>query len=45
MSPIVNIGDKEVFITGTKIVLQAGGGSITIDAAGVTVVGTIVKIN
>ena len=45
MSPIVNIGDQEVRVTGTKIVLQAGGGSITIDATGVTVVGTIVKIN
>jgi len=44
-SPIVNIGDKEVNITGTKIVLTAGGGSITIDATGVTVMGTIVKIN
>ena len=44
-SPIVNIGDQEVRITGTKIVLTAGGGSITIDASGVTVVGTIVKIN
>jgi len=42
---IVNIGDQEVRVTGTKIVLQAGGGSITIDATGVTVVGTIVKIN
>jgi type VI secretion system secreted protein VgrG len=43
--PVVNIGDREVRITGTKIVLSAGGGSITIDATGVTVVGTIVKIN
>jgi len=44
-SPVVNIGDQEVRIFGTKIVLQAGGGSITIDATGVTVAGTIVKIN
>ena len=44
-SPVVNIGDQEVLITGTKIVLSAGGGSITIDATGVTVMGTIVKIN
>ncbi|MEP7245313.1 MAG: type VI secretion system tip protein VgrG [Gammaproteobacteria bacterium] len=44
-SPVVNIGDKEVFVSGTKIVLCAGGGSITIDATGVTVVGTLVKIN
>ena len=45
LSPVVNIGDQEVHITGTKIVLSAGGGSITIDATGVTVKGTIVKIN
>jgi type VI secretion system secreted protein VgrG len=44
-SPVVNIGDKEVNVSGTKIVLSAGGGSITIDATGVTIVGTIVKIN
>jgi type VI secretion system secreted protein VgrG len=44
-SPIVNIGDKEVNVSGTKIVIAAGGGSITIDATGVTIQGTIVKIN
>lgn len=44
-SPTVTIGDKEVNIGGTKVVISAGGGSITIDAAGVTIVGTLVKIN
>lgn len=44
-SPVVNIGDKQVTISGTKIVLSTSGGSITIDATGVTIVGTLVKIN
>jgi type VI secretion system secreted protein VgrG len=43
--PIVNIGDAEINIQGTKIVISAGGGSITIDAAGVTIKGALVKIN
>jgi type VI secretion system secreted protein VgrG len=44
-SPVVNIGNKEVNVSGTKIVLAAPGGSITIDATGVTIVGTLIKIN
>lgn len=44
-SPIINIGNKEVNVSGTKIVLSTPGGSITIDATGVTIMGTIVKIN
>jgi type VI secretion system secreted protein VgrG len=43
--PKVTIGDKEVAITGTKIVLSCGGNSITIDSSGVTIFGTLVKIN
>ncbi len=43
--PVVNIGDSEVNISGKKITISAGGGSIIIDAAGVTIQGALVKIN
>jgi type VI secretion system secreted protein VgrG len=44
-SPTVDIGDKEINISGTKVVISAGGGSIVIDATGITIKGTLVKIN
>jgi type VI secretion system secreted protein VgrG len=44
-SPLVNIGDNQINISGTTIVLSTDGGSITLDPAGVTIMGTIVKIN
>ena len=44
-SPVVNIGDKEINITGTKITIAAGGGQVVIDGSGVTIIGTVVKIN
>jgi type VI secretion system secreted protein VgrG len=41
--PEVFIGDKSVKIHGTKIELATAGGSITIDAAGVTIAGNMIK--
>lgn len=43
--PKVGIGDQEITLSGTKIVLTAAGNSITIDSSGVTIFGTLVKIN
>ena len=44
-SPKIALGDGEIAITGTKIVLSVGGNSITIDPSGVTIFGSLVKIN
>jgi type VI secretion system secreted protein VgrG len=44
-SPVVDIGDKEVNIVGTKITIAAGASSIVLDAGGVTIMGPLVKIN
>jgi type VI secretion system secreted protein VgrG len=44
-SPKVTIGDGEIAIVGSKIILGAGGGSILIDGGGVTIQGTKVNIN
>ncbi len=38
-SPFVGIGDGEVVVDAKKIVLQAPGGSITIDGSGITING------
>jgi type VI secretion system secreted protein VgrG len=38
-SPFVGIGDNEVVVDAKKIVLQAPGGSITIDGSGITING------
>ncbi|MBW2661653.1 MAG: type VI secretion system tip protein VgrG, partial [Deltaproteobacteria bacterium] len=43
--PVVNIGNAEVNISGTKITISAGSNSIVIDAAGITIQGALVKIN
>jgi type VI secretion system secreted protein VgrG len=44
-SPVIDIGDKEINIGGTKVVISVGGNSITLDPAGVTIKGALVKIN
>ena len=44
-APVVDIGDKEINITGTKITIAAGASSIVLDAGGVTIQGPLVKIN
>jgi type VI secretion system secreted protein VgrG len=44
-SPVVDIGDKEINIIGTKITIAAGASSIVLDAGGVTIQGPLVKIN
>ncbi len=43
--PKIDIGDGEITIHGSKIVLGAGGGSVVIDGSGVTIQGTKVSIN
>src|SRR4029450_9073643 len=44
-APVVDIGDKEVNIIGTKITIAAGASSIVLDPGGVTIQGPLVKIN
>ena len=44
-SPSIEIGEGEIIIHGSKIVLSAGGGQITIGGAGVDIVGGMVRIN
>jgi type VI secretion system secreted protein VgrG len=44
-APVVDIGDKEINIIGTKITIAAGASSIVLDAGGVTIQGPLVKIN
>ena len=44
-APVVDIGDKEINIVGTKITIAAGGSSIVVDPSGVTIVGPLIKIN
>jgi type VI secretion system secreted protein VgrG len=42
-APIVDIGDAEVNIVGSKITISAGAASIVLDAGGVTIQGPLVK--
>ncbi len=44
-APVIDIGDKEINIIGTKITIAAGASSIVLDAGGVTIQGPLVKIN
>ena len=44
-APVVDIGDKEINIIGTKITIAAGASSIVLDPGGVTIQGPLVKIN
>ncbi|MGH9370487.1 MAG: type VI secretion system Vgr family protein [Vicinamibacterales bacterium] len=44
-APIVDIGDKEINIVGTKITIAAGASTIVLDPGGVTIQGPLVKIN
>jgi type VI secretion system secreted protein VgrG len=44
-APIVDIGDKEINIVGTKITIAAGASTIVLDAGGISIQGPLVKIN
>jgi type VI secretion system secreted protein VgrG len=44
-APNVGVGDGEITVNGKKITLSAPGGSIIIDSSGVTIQGTVVRVN
>lgn len=44
-APVVDIGDSEINIVGTKITIAAGASTIVLDAGGVSISGPLVKIN
>jgi type VI secretion system secreted protein VgrG len=44
-APVVDIGDQEINIVGTKITISAGASTIVLDPGGVSIQGPLVKIN
>ena len=45
VGPKINVGDGEIRISGTKITIAGPAGSVVLDDTGVTIEGSLVKIN